>query len=434
MSKEKVSIFWFRRDLRLQDNAGLHAALSGEFPVQPVFIFDENILADLKDKTDARVSFIHQELSAMNKELASKGTSIAVYYGEPSKIWLNLIKDYEVDTVYANRDYEPYAKERDNEVSAILAKKNIELKTYKDQVILEPWEVLKKDETPYLVYTPYSKMWKKVVEDDNFETYSSALYFDNWNKEVRSMLSLQDIGFEPTKMEIPNKRLADRTMEVYADERNFPAKDSTSRLGIHLRFGTVSIREIAARARDKSEVFYSELIWREFFMMILYYYPHAVTNNFNQKYDAVPWRNNKEEFKKWCEGKTGFPMVDAGMRELNETGFMHNRVRMITAGFLTKHLLIDWRWGEAYFAEKLLDYELSANNGNWQWAAGTGVDAAPYFRVFNPTEQIKKFDKDLIYIKKWVKEYGTDRYPEPMVDHKMARDRAISTYKEALKG
>lgn len=432
MSKVKVSLFWFRRDLRLQDNAGLYAALSGDHPVQPIFIFDENILADLEDKTDARVSFLHQELFAINEELKSKGTSLAIYHGDPMKIWEQLTSEFSIASVYTNRDYEPYATKRDQEVKDLMESKNIEFNTFKDQVILEPEEVLKKDGTPYLVYTPYSKMWKKVVEDKDFETYSSALYFDNWHSSNYDFPTLKSIGFEPTNISIPNKDLTDDTMEVYEDERNFPAKDSTSRLGIHLRFGTVSVREVAKRAREKSEVFYSELIWREFFMMILYYYPHAVTNNFNRKYDAVPWRNKEEEFKKWCEGKTGFPMVDAGMRELNETGFMHNRVRMITAGFLTKHLLIDWRWGEAYFAEKLLDYELSANNGNWQWAAGTGVDAAPYFRVFNPTEQIKKFDKDYIYIRKWVKEYGTDRYPEPMVEHKMARERAISTYKEAL--
>ncbi len=434
MSQEKVAIFWFRRDLRLQDNAGLHAALSGDHPVQPIFIFDEHILADLEDKSDPRVSFLHQELDAINEELHSKNTSLAVYHGEPMKVWKQLTKDFNIAAVYTNRDYEPYATKRDQDVADFLSSEGVDFNTFKDQVILEPWEVLKKDETPYLVYTPYSKMWKKVVQEKDFEPYSSALYFDNWNVSSFDFPTLKSIGFEPTTIAIPNKRLTDHTMEVYADERDFPAKDSTSKLGIHLRFGTVSVREIAARARNKSEVFYSELIWREFFMMILYHYPHAVTNNFNKKYDAVPWRNDKEEFKKWCEGKTGYPMVDAGMRELNATGYMHNRVRMITAGFLTKHLLIDWRWGEAYFASKLLDYELSANNGNWQWAAGTGVDAAPYFRVFNPTEQIKKFDKDKIYQRRWIKELGTDRYPDPMVEHKMARERAIKTYKDALNG
>lgn len=434
MGQEKISLFWYRRDLRLQDNAGLHAALSGDHPVQPIFIFDENILNDLEDKTDARVSFIHQELENIHHSLRDKGASLDVRHGDPMAIWKELTEEYVISAVYTNRDYEPYATKRDQDVKTFLESKNIAFNTFKDQVILEPGEVLKKDDTPYLVYTPFSKMWKKVVEDKDFEQFSSALNFDNWHPSSYDLPSLKFIGFEPTTIAIPANRLTDRTMEIYEAERNFPAKDSTSKLGIHLRFGTVSVREIAARARQKSEVFYSELIWREFFMMILFYYPHAVTNNFNRKYDAVPWRNNEEEFKKWCEGKTGYPMVDAGMRELNETGYMHNRVRMITAGFLTKHLLIDWRWGEAYFASKLLDYELSANNGNWQWAAGTGVDAAPYFRVFNPTEQIKKFDKDQIYLRRWVKELNTERYPEPIVEHKMARERAINTYKKALNG
>jgi deoxyribodipyrimidine photo-lyase len=428
----KVAIFWFRRDLRLNDNAGLYHALSGDLPVQPIFIFDEEILSDLNDRKDARVSFIHQELNSINEKLKTKGSSLKVYHGKPKEIWEKVVTDFEVASVYCNRDYEPYAKERDEWVEGFLKSKEITFKTFKDQVILEPGEVMKDDGTPYLVFTPFSKKWKTALQKNHLESYSSALRFEGWNSSRFEFPTLNDIGFALTDIELPKSNLQDSSLETYADERDFPGKDSTSRLGIHLRFGTVSIREIASRAKDKSEVFLSELIWREFFMTILNYYPEVVSNNFHRKYDAVKWRNNEEEFKLWCEGKTGYPLVDAGMRELNETGFMHNRVRMVVASFLTKHLLIDWKWGEAYFAEKLLDYELSANNGNWQWAAGTGVDAAPYFRVFNPSEQIKRFDKDYKYIKKWVSEWNTEKYPEPMVEHKMARNRALETYKKAL--
>ena len=432
MKNEKVAIFWFRRDLRLQDNTGLYHALSGEEKVQPIFIFDEEILSDLKNKADARVSFIHQNLSDINESLKTKGSSIKIYHGKPKEVWKQIVEDFKVHSVYSNRDYEPYAKERDEWVRKFLNAKDIPFYSFKDQVILEPGEVLKDDGTPYLVYTPYSRKWKSVLQKNQLESYSSALRFDGWNPSEFKPPSLNELGFKLTNIEIPSSKLKDEILETYADERDFPAKGSTSKLGVHLRFGTVSIREIASRAKEKSEVFLNELIWREFFMTILNYYPDVVSNNFHRKYDAVRWRNNEEEFQLWCEGKTGYPLVDAGMRELNQTGFMHNRVRMVVASFLTKHLLIDWRWGEAYFAEKLLDYELSANNGNWQWAAGTGVDAAPYFRVFNPSEQIKRFDKDYQYIKKWVKEWNTDQYPDPIVEHKMARNRALDTYKNAL--
>lgn len=431
MKDKKVSIFWFRRDLRLDDNCGLYHALKGDHAVQPIFIFDTEILEDLKDKSDARITFIHQQLEEINDQLKGK-SSLKVYHGNPTKIWEKVVEDFNVASVHTNRDYEPYAKDRDKAIEELLAKNKIDFKTYKDQVIFEKEEVVKDDGTPYLVYTPYSRKWKSQLKPKMLESYTSALQFENWNPSSFENLSLKDIGFEKSTIDIPSNNLTEHTLEVYAEERDYPAKDITSRLGIHLRFGTVSIRKIMSQAKGKSEIFMNELIWREFFMCILYHYPDAVDHNFNRKYDAVKWRNNEKEFELWCKGKTGYPIVDAGMRELNETGFMHNRVRMIVASFLCKHLLIDWKWGEAYFAEKLLDYELSANNGNWQWAAGTGVDAAPYFRIFNPSEQIKKFDKNLKYIKKWVKELDTDEYPEPMVEHKMARERALETYKSAL--
>ena len=433
MSKQKISIFWFRRDLRLDDNCGLYHALKSDFPVLPIFIFDQNILNDLSDKKDARVSFIHQELSEINKDLGSCRSRLHTFYSTPEKAFEDLSKAYDIQEVHTNRDYEPYATAREQKIENILGDK-ASLITHKDQVIFESDEVLKDNGTPYLVYTPYSKKWLLKATEKDFENYPSGLQFDNWvSTDSEEIIPLHKMGFEPTEIELPGKELRIKTVENYAEERNFPAKDSTSHLGLHYRFGTVSIRKMAKKASKSAENTYlKELIWREFFMTILHHFPRVVENNYSSKYDGIEWRNNEEEFKKWKNGQTGYPLVDAGMRELNQTGFMHNRVRMLVASFLTKHLLIDWRLGEAYFAEKLLDYDLSANNGNWQWSAGTGVDAQPYFRVFNPTTQIEKFDKERVYIKKWVPEYGTGRYPKEMVEHKMARERAIAAFKKAV--
>jgi len=431
--KKKVSIFWFRRDLRLEDNCGLFHALKDDYPVVPIFIFDKNILDDLKDPEDGRVSFIHNQISEINTHLKNKNSRIITFHDLPQNAFQQLDHHFKIQTVYTNRDYEPYAKERDRSIKEWLKNKNINFKTFKDQVIFEPEEILKADGTPYLVYTPFSKKWLTELKEENLESYTSGLRFENWEQlKYKDIIPLDQMGFQKSRIEIPKKHLSTHTLEVYEKERNFPDKDSTSKLGVHLRFGTVSIREIAKQAQGISLTYLKELIWREFFMMILYHYPKVVENNFNSKYDGIQWRNDEKDFKKWCDGETGFPLVDAGMRELNETGFMHNRVRMLVASFLTKHLLIDWKWGEAYFAEKLLDYELASNNGNWQWAAGTGVDAAPYFRIFNPETQIEKFDKQRIYIKRWVKEFGSSSYPKPMVEHKKARERALETYKAGM--
>ena len=433
MSKQKISIFWFRRDLRLNDNCGLYNALKGNFPVLPIFIFDKNILDDLSNKQDARVSFIHRELSAINEALKDKETGLRTFYATPEEAFQTILSEYNIQTVHTNRDYEPYATKRDEEIKTLLLEHDVQFKTYKDQVIFERDEIVKDDGTPYLVYTPYSKKWLSSLKDEMLSPYTSGLQFENWvHIKNSTIITLEDMGFQKSSISIPSSNLTDHTLHVYESERNFPAKDSTSRLGIHLRFGTVSIRALAQKTKNKSETFLKELIWREFFMMILFHYPKVIDHNFNAKYDALEWRNNKEDFEKWKKGETGFPLVDAGMRELNETGFMHNRVRMLVASFLTKHLLIDWRWGEAYFAEKLLDYDLAANNGNWQWAAGTGVDAAPYFRIFNPESQIEKFDKQKTYIKRWVKDIQELSYPHPMVDHKFARQRALEAYKRAI--
>ncbi|WP_036154096.1 cryptochrome/photolyase family protein [Maribacter forsetii] len=435
MSK-KVSIFWFRRDLRLDDNVGFLEALKGDYPVLPIFIFDEEILSKLP-KDDARLTFIHETLQHMRNQLQEENeSSLAMFHGKPVDIFKNLVKEYDVASVFTNRDYEPYAKERDKKISDFLSENDITFKTFKDQVIFEKDEIVKGDGDPYVVYTPYKNKWQdKFNADKDLKIHYTNQHLSNLIKNSRlPNLSLADIGFEKSKIEVPEYDVTPTLIDNYEDTRNFPAKESgTSRLGPHLRFGTVSVRKMMKKAiAENNKVFWSELIWREFFMTILYHFPKTVDNAFRAKYDRIEWRNNEEEFEKWKNGETGYLLVDAGMRQLNETGYMHNRVRMLVASFLCKHLLIDWRWGETYFAEKLLDYEMSSNVGNWQWAAGSGVDAAPYFRIFNPMTQVDKFDKSKEYIKKWISEYGTDKYPEKMVDHKMARERCLETYKAAV--
>lgn len=429
---EEISVCWLRRDLRLFDNAALAHALESDFPVLVLFIFDVTILDKLSEKEDKRVEFIHQQLQEINTQLINKKSSLLVLHDTPKKAFSKLLQDFKVKEVYANHDYEPYAIYRDKEIKEFLAEKGISFHTFKDQVIFEKDEVLKADGDPYTVFTPYSKTWKERLNKEGISEFVSEEMLGNLvNMPNMNFPSLEDIGFKPTGFKVQKPDLSDGLIKDYHKKRDLPAVEGTSHVGIHLRFGTVSIRRLVKQAKKLNEQFLDELIWREFFMMILYHFPMVVDHNFRRKYDRVQWRNNEEEFELWCKGETGYPMVDAGMRQLNETGWMHNRVRMITAGFLTKHLLIDWRWGEAYFAEKLLDYELASNNGNWQWAAGTGCDAAPYFRIFNPTTQIKKFDPKLEYVKTWIKEYEKEYLPE-IVDHKMARERALETYKKAL--
>ncbi|WEK70511.1 MAG: deoxyribodipyrimidine photo-lyase [Candidatus Chryseobacterium colombiense] len=423
----KINIFWFRRDLRLEDNVGLHHALQSGNNVLPVFIFDTEILDLLQDKSDKRVDYIQQALNDLDKELKIRKSSLKTYYGKPIDIFEQLKDEFEIDTVFCNRDYEPQAIKRDKQIAEFLKKLDISFSDFKDQVIFEENEILKSDQSPYTVFTPYSKKWKENLK--SVEEYESD--FSNFIqlKDSSSILNLEDIGFKKTGINFIKPSLDRKIIDSYQQYRDFPALNHTTHLGIALRFGTISIRKCVKFALQHSYTWLNELIWREFFMQILFHFPYVVTHCFKEKYENIKWRNNEEEFKAWCEGKTGYPIVDAGMRELNETGFMHNRVRMIVASFLTKHLLIDWRWGEAYFAQKLLDYDLSANNGNWQWAAGCGCDAAPYFRIFNPEEQTKKFDKNLSYIKKWLADYDES---VPLVEHKFARGRALETYKKAL--
>lgn len=426
-------IHWHRRDLRLEDNAGLYEALKSGSHVQPIFIFDTNILDKLEDKSDARVTFIHTELLRLNEELKALGSTLKVYYGNPTTLWTKILKEIQPSAVYTNRDYEPYAKERDTAVEQILTEHNTPFLTFKDHVIFETDEILKDDGTPYVVYTPYSRKWKQKLNDYYLQPYPNVAYFQNFKKaEHTPILSLSEMGFEKNPMSFPKKNTTLGIIKNYEEHRNFPAIEGTSRLSVHFRFGTISIRDKASKGNKSSEKWLNELIWRDFYIQILHHFPHVVTGSFKPKYDAIQWSTNEEHFKAWCEGKTGYGMVDAGMRELNTTGFMHNRVRMVVSSFLTKHLLIDWRWGEAYFARKLLDFELASNNGGWQWAAGSGVDAAPYFRIFNPYTQITKFDKQHTYIKKWVPEWGTSAYPKEIVEHKAARELCLATYKEAL--
>ena len=432
--EQPIALFWFRRDLRLHDNAALDAALSGNARVLPVFIFDYDILGKLHSKRDARVLFIHRELSAIKQKLEEAGSSLLVFTGKPLDAFRYFTeKCGEISTVYINRDYEPYALQRDSDVEAFLSHRGIRMVSFKDHVIFEKDEVLKADGTPYTVFTPYSRKLKERLREIKMEAYPSENKMGNLLALAPQLFpSLEDLGFEPFEQTFPAKMVDSSLLSLYDRHRDLPAVKGTSRLGVHLRFGTISIRELTRQAMEQSEVFLNELIWRNFFIQILAHFPYVTDGPFKKQYAFIPWRNNEAEFDKWCNGQTGYPLVDAGMRELNQTGFMHNRVRMVTASFLTKHLLIDWHWGEAYFAEKLLDFELASNNGNWQWAAGTGCDAAPYFRVFNPETQQEKFDPDGNYIRKWVPEAGTLAYARPMVEHRMARDRAIETYKKAL--
>lgn len=426
-----MTIFWFRRDLRVTDNTGLHEALTSGDDVLPIFIFDKNILDDLP-KDDVRVTFIHNLITDINTELKKHKKSLAVFYGKPEQVLKDIINDNEVKAVYTNHDYEPYARKRDEEIQKFLEKNGVEFKTFKDQVIFEKSEVSKNDGSPYVMYTPYKNRWHEEFKKGNVKTFPSEKHLDKVGTHTYPFMSLEDIGFTKSDIEIPDYDISKKLVDNYADTRNLPAVKGTSRIDHHLRFGSVSIREAVKKvAGNTHETYLNELIWREFFMQILWHFPHTVNKSFKPDYDKIKWRNNENEFKAWCEGKTGYPMVDAGMRQLNSTGYMHNRVRLVTASFLCKHLLIDWRWGEAYFAEKLLDFEQANNVGNWQWSAGSGVDASPYFRVFNPTEQAKKFDKNNEYIKKWVPEFEDENY-KPIVNHEEARERAITTYKKAL--
>lgn len=431
---ENVNIFWFRRDLRIDDNHGFFQALIAGLPVVPVFIFDPAILAQFPNPKDARLTFIYQSLCELDREFRKYNSSLQIYFSSPDVVFGRLAAKYQIGAVYLNTDYEPVSIARDRKVAKILQDKGIDFLSFKDQIIFHQDEIHKSDGHPYTVFTPYSKKWKEELASQYIKDYPSENHLSNL-KHLSSEYfpELQEIGYQVQKIQFPEKTFDRSVIENYAKIRDFPAENGTSRLGIHLRFGTISIRKLTRFAQIHSEVFLNELIWRNFYMDILWHFPQVVEKSFKPAYDFIPWLNNEVDFERWCTGQTGYPLVDAGMRELNETGYMHNRVRMVVASFLTKHLLIDWRWGETYFASKLLDYELASNNGGWQWAAGSGCDASPYFRVFNPDLQTRKFDRQMQYIRKWVPEFETLSYPKPMIDHAFARNRAIETYKKALK-
>lgn len=435
MEKPKIVIHWFRRDLRLEDNHALFAALNSGYPVLGIFIFDYNILKHLKPN-DARVHFIHNTLLDLNKKLSEVGSSLHITFGTPEEVFTSLCSKYDINSVYVNRDYEPYAQERDKTMQLWFQSKNISFIGKKDHVIFEKHEVLKDNGAPYTVYTPYSKKWKSILKPSDIEPFPSEKHLSKFyktNNNNSEIPTLKSMGFDGSHQTIPVRILEHNIIEKYHLQRDIPSIPGTTRLSIHLRFGTISIRKCTAVGLEKNEKWLNELIWRDFYQMIIFHFPHTVHGSFKPIYDRIQWRNNEIDFERWCQGKTGYPIVDAGMRELNETGFMHNRVRMIVASFLTKHLLIDWRWGERYFAEKLLDFELASNIGGWQWAAGSGCDAAPYFRVFNPKLQTDKFDPTFKYIKQWVPEFGTTEYPAPIVEHTFARNRCLDVYKSALK-
>lgn len=423
-------VFWFRRDLRWEDNKGLYEAVQSGEEILPLFIFDHQILNSFPGKSDPRVDFIYNNLQ---KLWADSDHRLLVRYGSPFEVFKEILNTYEISGVYTNRDYEPASIQRDEQIAEVLAGEGISFYDYKDQVVFEKDEVLKKDGGPYTVYTPYKNKWlEQFSPQEDLREYQSIEALNKLVNQKFEFPALKSIGYEKSTIEVPDFTISKKRVQGYSDNRNIPSVEGTTDLGIFLRFGTISIREVIRRTKNNSQTLLQEFIWREFFMQILYHFPKVVNDSFKSKYDKIEWRNDESDFKNWCKGETGYPIVDAGMRQLNQTGRMHNRVRMITASFLVKHLLIDWRWGEAYFREKLLDYELASNNGNWQWAAGCGCDAAPYFRIFNPYEQHKKFDGQSKYIQKWVPEFQLPGYTEEIVGHKFARERALSHYKKCL--
>lgn len=434
MNDTEINVFWFRRDLRLDDNAGLYRALCSGQPVLPLFIFDTEILDLLNDKADKRVQFIHQEVVRLQKELRELGSDLLVKHGSPLQVWKEIVSDYNIKEVYTNHDYESYANDRDRKVNESLQERGIRFHSLKDIVVFEKGEVLKDDATPYTVFTPYSRQWKAHLTPFHYKPYPTEKYFGNFYKiTLPTAPTLQQIGFSPSNFVYPDKVVKNNIVKQYTEQRDFPYLNGTSKLGLHLRFGTLSVRKLLAYTLPRNEIFVNELIWRDFYHQILWHFPYVETSAFRKEYDDIEWQNNESHFEKWCSGQTGIPLVDAGMRELNTTGYMHNRVRMVVASFLTKNLLIDWRWGEAYFAEKLLDFDLAANNGGWQWAAGCGTDAAPYFRIFNPITQAERFDPQGAYVKKWVPEFGTPSYPEPIIDLKASRQECLRVYQKGLK-
>ncbi len=448
-----MNLFWHRRDLRIRDNVGLYHAAEVESKevstkLQPIFIFDPQILTPLKDRSDHRVTLIYDWLEELKAEYQSLGGDLWTFFGDPVEVFKHLQTKLKISSVYTNHDYEPLARKRDDDVKKALGEMNIHFQSFKDQVIFEKNEILSGEGRPYTVCTPFKKKWLSQFQKQKIKTDlsvfekslnkissadSKAIEKKIEKRIEKKWVTLAEMDFSRSSIRAPVYNITSERISVYDKTRDFPFLPGTTLLGTALRFGKVSVREMANLGHEQNATWLSELIWREFFMQILFHFPQVTKQSFRTQYEKVAWRKDKNDFEKWKLGQTGYPIVDAGMRELNQTGYMHNRVRMIVGSFLTKHLLIHWYHGERYFAEKLFDFDLSANNGNWQWVAGTGCDAAPYFRIFNPESQTEKFDPKGEYIRRWVPEFGTTRYPEKMVEHSFARERALTEFKKALK-
>ncbi len=430
---EEIAVFWFRRDLRIDDNLGLYQALKSGFKVLPVYIFDPEIWSRYTDVDNRQLHFIRNAVYQLKQELIDLNSDLLVFEDLPPVVFQNLINEYNVKMVFANEEFDPFSIQRDRKISEFLNSNGITLNLFTDHLIHKPGVILKPDRSPYTIFTPFSKQWKLALKDQNLVPFPVTSLISNLYtpKKVSNFkkLKTQQTILSPINREIPTE-----IIQTYDATRDFPAiHNGTSQLGVHLRFGTISIRKLVSIALQLNIQFLNELIWREFFMHILFHFPYVIDGAFKSKYNNIHWQNNELEFENWCLGNTGVPIVDAGMRQLIQTGFMHNRVRMIVASYLVKHLLIDWRWGEAYFAQKLIDYELSANNGNWQWVAGTGCDAAPYFRIFNPFRQQERFDPTFEFVKLWVPEYQTEEYKKRFVtDLKKAAERCINVYKTSI--
>lgn len=451
------TICWVRRDLRLHDHAALSAALKeGETTV--VFVYDANILEKLEEKEDRRITFIMQSLKEMQKTLSDKGSDLVILIGKPEEEIPKFAKTHGAWGVFCNRDYEPYAKKRDKEVSEKLAEDGIEFFQYKDSVVFEAEQIRTGSGDVYKVFTPFKNNWLKHFEAQDKLLPEFPCDLKNLDKSHKKSAFdeariYKKIGFKEcvpfleggTKAGQKQLKAFLKTVEDYDHDRDFPAIHGTSLLSVYIRHGAISIREmvkaVSGLRSQGAKTWLSELIWREFYQMLLDSYPEIEKEPFRPEYGKIKWLGKKEHFRAWCEGKTGFPIVDAAMRCLNETGRMHNRLRMITASFLCKILLYNWKDGEMYFAAKLLDYDLAANNGGWQWSASSGADAQPYFRIFNPWTQSKKFDEDGEFIKEWCPELADlsakdlhapildhKTYPTPIVDYKKNRERCLVMY------
>ncbi len=424
----RLTLFWHRRDLRIEDNCGLFNALEAHPNVQPFFIFDTDIINEFNHKPDRRLSFIYDTIAALKSEYQKHGADLWVLHGKPLDIINQLTKQHPVNALYCNTDYEPYATQRDQQIANFCKLNGIAFHAYKDQVIYEKSEIVKANGQPYTVFTPYKNQWLHVFSQQSLKIYQLNPLLQNLSKAIASpMPPKNEFGFIYTPHNVQKPNIEAATLQQYGLTRNALHLNGTSRVSVHLRFGTISIRSLVQKALKYPD-YLNELIWREFYMQWLWHYPQVVTQSFKPQYDKIAWNQRDNDFEKWCQGQTGYLIVDAAMNQLLQTGFMHNRARMIVASFLTKHLLTDWRKGEAFFARHLTDYELSSNVGGWQWAAGSGCDAAPYFRIFNPTLQAQKFDPHGAYIQQW----NTNIQAPPIIDHHFARQRCLSAYKKAL--